>query len=270
MKKQILSCLAVALLLAGCAEAPVTGRKQLKLVSDSELNAMALQQYNQFLSENKKVTGTSQAQMVQNAGTRIQRAAEEYFRQRNQSNVLSGYRWEYNLVDDPQINAWCMPGGKVVVYTGIMPVAQTETGLAVVMGHEIAHAIASHGNERMSQGLMQQLGGVALSVALSTKSQQTQSLFNSLYGVGSTVGYVLPNSRNQESEADEIGLTFMAMAGYNPNESVAFWQRMAAANKGGAPPQFLSTHPSPQTRVANLKKLIPKVMPYYNSSTNKQ
>jgi predicted Zn-dependent protease len=165
-------------------------------------------------------------------------------------------------VEENTVNAWCMPGGKVVVYTGLLPVALNDDGLAVVMGHEIAHAIANHGNERMSQGLAAQAGGVALSVALSNKSPETQNLFLKAYGVGANVGAMLPFSRLHESEADEMGLILMAMAGYNPDEAIKFWERMDKATQGQAPPEFLSTHPAHSTRIQNLKKAIPKARAY--------
>jgi predicted Zn-dependent protease len=180
------------------------------------------------------------------------------------SDQLRDYRWEFNIVEDSSINAWCMPGGKVVVYTGIMPVVQNETGLAVVMGHEIAHAVANHGQERMSQGLIAQMGGMALSAALQKKPEQTQALFMTAYGVGAQVGALLPYSRLQESEADHIGLIFMAMAGYDPHGALDFWRRMANTGKGGAPPEFLSTHPSDETRIKKIEDLIPEAMTYYN------
>ncbi len=201
--------------------------------------------------------------MVKRVGVKIQKAVETYFAQKNLSKELAGYQWEFNVVESEEVNAWCMPGGKVVVYTGILPITKDETGLAVVMGHEIAHAIAEHGSERMSHGLMQQLGGVALSVALADEPELTQSLFMTAYGVGSTVGVMLPFSRTHESEADHLGLIFMAMAGYDPNAAVDFWTRMAA-NSQGAPPEWLSTHPSNETRIADIKKLLPEALQYYN------
>jgi len=200
--------------------------------------------------------------MVRRVGGNIQRAVETYFAQHNLSDELDGYRWEFNLIDSKDANAWAMPGGKVVVYTGILPITKNETGLAVVMGHEIAHAVAQHGAERMSQGLLQQLGGVALSVALQNEPSTTQNLFMTAYGVGTTVGVMLPFSRTHESEADHLGLVFMAMAGYDPNAALDFWTRMAAQS-GGNPPEFLSTHPSDETRIADLKKELPEAMSYY-------
>jgi len=169
-------------------------------------------------------------------------------------------------VEDPQVNAWCMPGGKVVVYTGLLPVAQDESGLATVLGHEISHAVAKHGNERMSQGLIQQLGGVALQVALNNKPTATQNLFYAAYGAGSQVGVLLPFSRTQESEADHMGLIFMSMAGYDPHTALDFWKRMVVSSKGGAPPEFLSDHPADANRIKAIEKEIPEAMNYYNAS----
>src|SRR4030065_184586 len=226
-----------------CSTVPITGRSQLHLISSADLNALSFQQYSEFLTQNKLSTDAQNTNMVKHIGLKIQSAVENYFAQHNLSKELNGYAWEFNLIESPEVNAWCMPGGKVVVYSGILPITQNEAGLAVVMGHEIAHAIAQHGGERMSQGLMQELGGVALSVAIQNEPQTTQNIFLTAYGLGSTIGVILPYSRTQESEADRLGLIFMAIAGYNPNAAVDFWTRMAAQG-GGSPPEFLSTHPS--------------------------
>ena len=253
----------LALTVYYCSTVPITGRSQLSLVSASEMNAMSFQQYGEFLKESKLSSNKSSVDMVRRVGGNIQRAVETYFAQHNLSQELQGYAWEFNVVESEEVNAWCMPGGKVVVYTGILPITRDETGLAVVMGHEIAHAVAQHGAERMSQGLLQELGGVALSVALANEPQETQSLFYTAYGVGTTVGVMLPFSRTHESEADRLGLVFMAMAGYDPNVAVDFWTRMSQNKGGGAPPEFLSTHPSDQTRIADIKKNLPEAMSYY-------
>ncbi len=182
------------------------------------------------------------------------------------SYLLDGYEWEFNLVESDQVNAWCMPGGKVVVYSGIIPVTKNEEGLAVVMGHEIAHAIAGHGNERMSQELLREAGGVGLMVALNEQPQETQLIWMSVYGVGTQVGAMLPYSRLHESEADRMGLIFMSMAGYNPHEAPVFWERMSTASGGQKPPEIISTHPSDQTRINNLNNWMPEAMEYYNKS----
>jgi len=246
-----------------CSTVPITGRSQLSLISASEINALSFQQYDEFLKQNKLSTDAEKTNMVKRVGLNIKSAVENYFAQHDLSKELQGYAWEFNLVESPEVNAWCMPGGKVVVYTGILPVTQNETGLAVVMGHEIAHAIAQHGAERMSQGLLQELGGVALSVALKDEPETTQNLFMTAYGVGSTIGVILPYSRTHESEADRLGLIFMAMAGYDPNAAVDFWTRMSQSKGGASPPEFLSTHPSDQTRIADLKKHMPEALEYF-------
>lgn len=254
--------LMLSLFVASCATVPVTGRRQLNLIPDSQLNSMSFNQYSEFISSHKLSKNREQSEMVKRVGERIQEAVERYLAERDMSGHLSGYRWEFNLVEDSLANAWCMPGGKVVVYTGILPLTQTEAGLAVVVGHEIAHAVANHGNERMSQGLIALTGGVALSKALETKSEETKSLFMAAYGLGAQVGVLLPYSRLHESEADRLGLIFMAMAGYDPHEAVSFWRRMAA-DKKGAPPEFLSTHPSDETRIRKIQQAIPEAMGYY-------
>lgn len=250
-------------LFISCSTVPITGRSQLNMIPDNEMLAMSFQQYDQFLQQNPPSNKKAQVKMVNDVGVRIQEAVEQYMANNNLSERLEGYDWEFNLVEDEQVNAWCMPGGKVVVYTGILPIAKDESGLAVVMGHEIAHAIAEHGNERMSQQLLQQAGAVGLMVAMRNEPVQTQALWLSVYGVGSQLAVMLPYSRTHESEADRLGLIFMAMAGYDPNEAPEFWERMAAG-KQGEPPEFLSTHPSSETRINNLRSWIPEAMQYYN------
>jgi len=246
-----------------CSTVPLTGRSQLNLIPSGEMLSISYQQYDQFLSENILSSNTANTEMVKRVGQNVQHAVETYMAQNNLIDRLEGYKWEFNLVDDEQVNAWCMPGGKVVVYTGILPVTKNETGLAVVLGHEIAHAIAEHGNERMSQGMLQQLGGVALSVALKDEPETTRIIFYTAYGVGTTVGVLLPFSRTQESEADHLGLIFMAMAGYDPHNALDFWQRMKEEG-GQSPPEFLSTHPNYDTRIENIKEWMPEAMNYYN------
>jgi len=248
-----------------CSKNPITGRNQAHLVSESELQAMATQQYQQFLSENRVVSASADrdAEMVRRVGQRVANAVTKYFNDKGQSSTLAGYHWEFNLVQNQEANAWCMPGGKVVVYTGLLPITQNEAALAMVLGHEISHAVLLHGNERMSQGLLQQLGGVALSVAVSNQPSETQNLFLNAYGVGSQVGVLLPFSRKQELEADRYGMIFGAMAGYNPREAIALWQRMEKAANGQAPPEFLSTHPSAGNRISQLEKYLPEALKYY-------
>lgn len=246
----------------GCATVPITGRRQLALVSSSEMQQMSYAAYKQVLDTATVISSNQNAAMVKRVGSRVQQAVEQYMAQNNLSEQLAGYAWEFNLIQDPQVNAWCMPGGKVVVYTGLLPIARDETGLAVVMGHEIAHAIAKHGDERMSQGLLQQLGGATLQAALGSNPSLTNSLFLTAFGAGSQLG-MLAYGRKQESEADRLGLIFMAMAGYDPQQSIAFWERMSAGKGGQAPPEFLSTHPSDQTRIAELRSHMPEAMKYY-------
>jgi predicted Zn-dependent protease len=262
--KKIVSFVLVVAVMISCTQNLVTGRKQLSLVSETELQGLARQEYQTFLSSNKVVSAGSNkdAEMVHRVGTRIAAAIKTYYDGKGQTSVLEGYQWEFNLVDNKEVNAWCMPGGKVVVYTGILPITQNEAALAIVMGHEIAHAIAQHGSERMSQGLLQQLGGAALQVALANKPAQTQNLFMTAYGIGSTVGGLLPFSRKEESEADKYGLYFAAMGGYNPQEAVPFWERMAAAG-GAKQPEFLSSHPADNTRIANIKANMPQALKFY-------
>lgn len=245
-----------------CTKVPITNRRQLNLLPESTMMSMSLTSYKEFLTKNKAMpVNNSNTVMVQRVGKNIAAAVERFMKQRNMSKRISGYKWEFNLVDDKTVNAWCMPGGKVVVYTGLLPVSKDEEGLAVVMGHEIAHAIARHGNERMSQGLLVQMGGIALAAAMSQKPQETQNLFLQSYGVASTLG-TLKYSRNHESEADKMGLIFMAMAGYNPQSAVGFWERMAKLSGGGSV-ELLSTHPSDETRIKDIKAYLPTAMKYY-------
>ena len=258
----MLTLLAALAMVWACSTVPITGRNQLSLVPESEMQSMSYQQYDQFLKENKLSTNADQTAMVKRVGHRIEYAVETYMKEHKMSDQLAGYQWEFNLVESKEVNAWCMPGGKVVVYTGILPVTQDEAGLAVVLGHEIAHAIARHGAERMSQGLLAQGLGEGLSVALASKPAETQQLWMTAFGVGAQYGALLPFSRQQESEADHLGLDFMAMAGYDPHVAVPFWQRMSKGGEG-KPPEFMSTHPSDETRIANLQKLIPEAMKYY-------
>lgn len=252
----------LAFIFVMCSTVPLTGRKQLSLIPASQMLSMSYSEYDNFKKSNKLSTDAQATAMVKRIGGRVQNAVETYFKEKGIQESLAGYAWEFNLIEDKQVNAWCMPGGKVVVYTGILPVTQNETGLAVVMGHEIAHAVAEHGNERMSQGLIAQLGGIGLDLAMQKKSQETRNLWMSVFGVSAQVG-LLAYGRSQESEADELGLTFMAMAGYNPQEAVTFWQRMAANKGGQAPPEFLSTHPSDDTRIRDIQAHMPEALKYY-------
>lgn len=264
MKRSIL-VLSVIILLAGCSKNAITGRNQLSLVSESELQQMAGEQYKQQLSAGKveNPSVSKDAAMVRRVGQRISAAITQYYSQQGLSKELDGYKWEFNLINDKQVNAWCLPGGKVAVYTGLLPISQNEAALAVVMGHEIAHALARHGNERVSQGLLQQMGGVALSVAVANKPSETQNMVMNAYGIGTEVGAILPFSRKQELEADKLGLMFAAMAGYNPREAIPFWQRMSQAGGGQKPPEMLSTHPSDETRIKKLEGYMEEALKYY-------
>jgi predicted Zn-dependent protease len=258
MKRMFLLSVVLMMGMTACAQVPITGRRQVKLLPNATLNSMAVSEYQKFITSNTLSKDAAKVELVRRVGTKIQAAVTNYFRIKKQPKYIQGYAWEFNLVEDNTVNAFCMPGGKVVVYTGLLPVAGNDDGLAVVMGHEIAHAIAQHGNERMSQALAAQAGGMALSAMLTNRPAESQAIFMQAYGVGTQVGALLPFSRLHESEADELGLIFMAMAGYNPDEAPAFWGRMAKASGGNQPPEFLSTHPSHSTRIEKLKESIPK------------
>jgi len=259
-KKAIFSLIVISVALA-CTKTAFTGRKALNIVPSNEINALSNDEYRKFLSQNKTLSSGQEVEMVRRIGNDLKEAVNVYYRKTGKAAELKNFNWEFNVVESKDVNAWCMPGGKVVVYTGILPVTRNEDALAVVMGHEIAHAIANHGNERMSQGLMAQLGMSSLDIALSQKSTQTRNLLMTAAGVGAQYGVMMPFSRKHESEADEIGLYLMTMAGYNPAEAAPFWQRMGQSG-GGSPPEFMSTHPDPSRRSQTLKKLIPKAQEY--------
>lgn len=252
-------------LLVACSKNALTGKKQLTLLPESTLQSMAVGEYQQFLSQSRVVVASKNrdAEMVSRVGQRIVAAVETYYRDKNMSDKLAGFKWEVNLVDDKTVNAWCMPGGKIVVYTGILPIAQNEAALAAIMGHEVSHALLQHGNQRMSQGLLAVAGQVGLEVALANKPQETRNLFLTAYGVGAQVGVLLPFSRKHELEADRYGLIWTAMAGYNPQEAIGLWERMEKASQGQKPPEFLSTHPSEGRRIEQLQKFMPEALSYY-------
>ncbi len=248
-----------------CAKVPISGRRQLELLPESMMLSMSLTNYREFLSQNRTVPESDpNTQMVKRVGQRIQNAVTKYMKDEGLEKKIKGYKWEFNLVQENIVNAWCMPGGKVVVYTGLLPTSQTEEGLAVVMGHEIAHAIARHGNERMSQQLMVVMGGIGLEVALSNKPKETRDIFMLSYGATSALG-ILKYSRTHESEADKLGLVFMAIAGYNPTAAIDFWKRMDKTG-GASMPEFLSTHPSHATRIKDIEAFLPEAMNYYRAS----
>ncbi|MGE5315186.1 MAG: M48 family metallopeptidase [Acidobacteriota bacterium] len=261
--KAVIAALLLSLSVLSCSSVPVTGRKQFNIIPQGQMLSMSFQEYDQFLKENKLSTNPEQVALVKRVGGRIERAVERYMAEKNLSDQIKDYKWEFNTVESKEVNAWCMPGGKVVVYTGILPVTKDETGLAVVLGHEIAHAIAEHGGERMSQGLVAQFGGMALETALQNKPEATRNLWMTAYGVGAQFGALLPYSRLQESEADHMGIIFMAMAGYDPSQTIPFWERMSQQAGGQKPPEFMSTHPADETRIANLKKWLPEAEQYY-------
>ncbi|MEI9945155.1 MAG: M48 family metallopeptidase [Chitinophagaceae bacterium] len=265
MLRTIIVSFLLGSLLIACSKNAITGRSQAKLVPEAELRSMATTEYQQFLSTNKVISGSSNrdAEMVTRVGQRITKAVEEYYAQHGRSQDLEGYQWEYKLVDSKEVNAWCMPGGKIVVYTGLLPITQNEAALAAVMGHEVSHAVFYHGNERMSQGMIQQGLGAGLSIALANKPAATQNIFMTAYGLGSQVGVLLPFSRKHELEADHYGLIFAAMAGYNPQEAVNLWERMEKASAGQSPPEFLSTHPAEGRRIEQLQKYMPEALKYY-------
>jgi predicted Zn-dependent protease len=250
-----------------CAEVPITHRQSLHLVPDSELLTLSYQEYNDVLHKSRLSTDEQKVAMVRRVGNRIARAAETFLKEAGQGDTIKNYHWEFNLIEDEKtVNAWVMPGGRAAVYSGILRYTQDDTGLAVVLGHEVGHAIADHGNERMSQGLLAQLGGVALTVALSQQPQATQSVFMTAYGAGTSVGFLLPYSRLQESEADHIGLILMARAGYDPRQALPFWERMAKQEGAQQPPEFLSTHPATRTRMEAIAHELPEALQYYNAS----
>jgi len=255
--KKITLILLVLIGVSACKTSPFTGKKTLNFVSNDQLFPMAFQQYDSFLSENNVVTGTAESQMVKRVGEKIAVAAERYLTALGEPGYLNDYRWEYNLVKDDAINAWCMPGGKIVVYTGILPVTQSEKGLAMVMGHELAHALADHGAQRMSASQLQQGGALLTAVAVGGQDAQKQNQIMQLYGIGTTVGGMLPFSRSHETQADEIGVVIAAIAGYDPYEAANLWRRMKSASGGAGQPQLLSTHPTPDSRIANLTRMAP-------------
>ena len=263
VSKTALTLLIVATLLSSCSRNPITGRSQLSLVSEGDMRSLAVTQYKQVIDASKVVKTGPNADMVKRVGSKIAAAITAYYTQLGNASALDGYNWEFNLIDSKEVNAWCMPGGKVVVYTGLLPLTQNETALAIVLGHEITHAVAGHGKERMSQQLLSQQLQNAGDIALGN-NPQTVNLFNTLYSPAASVGVLLPNSRKQELEADHYGLIFAAIAGYNPQEAIPFWQRMASMG-GQKPPVYLSDHPADQERIAQIQSLMPEALKYYKA-----
>ena len=264
MKKIYWLFIGAIVFISACTTNAITGRNQLSLVSESTLQQEAVSQYQTFLSQNKVVSNTSNkdAEMVKRVGTRIANAIQKYYAAKGLTHELDGYKWEFNLVDNKEVNAWCMPGGKVVVYTGLLPVTQNEAALAIVLGHEITHAVAHHGQERISQALVAQGAEVAGNIFTQGNSN-ANNIFNAVFAPSAQVGFLLPNSRNQEYEADHYGLIFAAIAGYNPREAVPFWTRMSALNTGSQPPEILSTHPLDSKRIEKLQGYMPEALKYY-------
>ncbi len=254
--------LSFVILIQACSTVPLIGRKQMSLLPESNMVEMSLTSYSQFLKENKLSSNSAQTDMVKRVGARVSVAVEKYLSENGFADRVADFKWEFNLVESKDPNAWCMPGGKVVFYTGILPLTQNDAGIAVVMGHEIAHAVARHGNERMSQQMIQQYGGIALSEVIKSKPEETQAIFQTAFGLGSQYIVMLPYSRLHEYEADKLGLIFMAMAGYDPNEAIGFWERMAAGSAGKMP-EFLSTHPVEANRIEAIRIFLPEALKYY-------
>lgn len=270
MKKAIIAMVLVGFAI-GCQKVPLTGRSQFVAFPNAQLLPISFTNYRGVLDTSRVVRGNTDAQMIQRVGNRLRESMEQYLRANNFGDRLNGYQWEFNLIQSPQVNAWCMPGGKVAFYTGILPYTQNEAGVAAVMGHEISHAIAEHGRERMSEGLVSngllQVGQAYIGSQAQQNTRATNAVFLQAVGAALPAGYqvfrALPHNRKQESEADRLGLIFMAMAGYNPQEAISFWGRMAKAGGGRKPPEFLSTHPSDTRRIRDLQALLPEAMKYY-------
>lgn len=260
MRKSLYILILVTLAIS-CSTVPITERKRVNIVSDEEILPASFAQYEGFLKENTLSSNAKMTQEVKTIGMNISRSVDKFMRANGMVSEANNYRWEFNLIEDETVNAWCMPGGKVVFYTGILPICDNTDGIAAVMGHEIAHAFAKHGQERMTSAYGQQLGGMAVAIGTSGESEESQILWNTIYGVGSQVG-MLAYSRTHETEADKLGLVFMIMAGYNPEEAVNVWIRMSELSDGSAPPEFLSTHPSHETRIANLRSYMPTAIEY--------
>ncbi|MDT0551633.1 M48 family metallopeptidase [Urechidicola vernalis] len=255
--KRLVTLSLVAFLFAACSTVPITNRNRINIVSDEEILPASFAQYEGFLKENTISSNVEKTAEIKAVGRRISRSVDQFMRTNGMTKEADSYRWEFNLIADDVVNAWCMPGGKVVFYEGILPICANTDGIAAVMGHEVAHAFAKHGQERMTSAYGQQLGGLAVAIGTSGESEESQILWNTVYGVGSQVG-MLAYSRTHENEADKLGMVFMIMAGYNPEEAVQVWVRMSERSNASAPPEFLSTHPSNETRIANLRAYLPE------------
>lgn len=257
--KQLVFLFSFLLLVSGCKTNPFTGERNLNFVSNAQIFPASFEQYEQVLDQSQVITNTPESRLIKNVGQKIATAAERYLNANGYEGYTDDYAWEFSLInDDDQVNAWAMPGGKIAFYTGIMPIAKNETGVAAIMAHEVAHALADHGAQRMSTAQLQQVGGAVLGAAVGGRSESTQQIIAQAYGLGSQFGVMLPFSRSHETEADRIGLTLMAIAGYEPEEAANLWRRMQEQSDGQAPPEFLSTHPNPQTRIDNIEKWAPQ------------
>ena len=259
--KKIAALLAITLLLTSCGSVPVTGRRQVLLVSDSELISASLTQYNDYMKTATLSTDRAKTANVEQIGRRIASATEAYLKQNGLEKDIANFQWEFKLIKDPQVNAFCMPGGKIVVFEGLLPLTATNDELAVVIGHEVAHEVAKHGNERISQQLLAQFGASIVNEALNTKSAAIQTVGNTVFGLGVQGFVMLPYSRQHEYEADYIGMIFMTLAGYNPESALSFWQKMSAGGSGNTS-DFLSTHPSDANRIAEIQKRLPEMTKY--------
>lgn len=262
MKKYLFLMASALILLGSCSSVAVTGRKQLNLVSDSEVLSSSLTEYQTYMKSAKKSTNATQTAQVERVGKRIAAATEAYLKSTGSASEINNFSWEFNLVQNSDLNAFCMPGGKIVVYEGLMSIVSSDDELAVVLGHEVAHAVAKHSNERLSQQMLAQYGSSILGTALSGKSSAVQSMASQVYGLGANYGVILPFSRKHETEADKIGLVFLRLAGYDPNKALDFWQKMASSSSASVP-EIASTHPSSSTRIANIQKALPEVLKNY-------
>lgn len=267
MKKYLFLCVAVVGLLSGCSSVPITGRHQLNLVSDADVLSSSLTEYKSYMSKATVSGNKTESATVSRVGQRIANATETYLKNNGMSSEIKNFSWEFNLVDNKELNAFCMPGGKIVVYTGLMSIISSDDELAVVLGHEVAHAVAKHSNERMSQQVVAQYGSNILGAALANKSAAVQSVAGQVFGLGAQYGVMLPFSRKQESEADYMGLVLMTIAGYNPDVAVGFWQKMSSSG-GQSVPEIMSSHPSDATRIANIKKELPGIKAKYGSQAS--
>lgn len=268
--KKIFPLVLVSLFFFQCSTVPITGRQRINLYGDKQVLPSSFSQYKNFLDKNKLSTNEEQTAKIKEIGAKISKSVDKFMRANGMTAEADAYKWEFNLVEDKTINAWCLPGGKVVFYTGILPICANDDGIAAVMGHEIAHAFAKHGQERMTTGTFQQLGGVAVALATNQKDPKTQEIWSLAYGLGSTVG-VLAFSRTHETEADKLGLVFMLMAGYDGAEAAELWVRMSKNGKASNTPKFLRTHPTNEDRIKTIKAYLPearRLATQYNAQLN--